>query len=188
VFFNESRPEYLNYGSIGSVVGHEITHGFDDQGAQYDQDGNLNNWWSEQTQKEFDTRAKCFVDQYGSIRDERVDMNLNGLSTLGENIADNGGLRGAYDAYQTKIARTVDKGLLPGFDTFTVDQLFFISYANNWCSLIRNEKLRQQVLYDPHSPAKYRVNVPVSNFDKFGSAFNCKSNSKMQPTNKCVLW
>jgi predicted metalloendopeptidase len=188
VFFNESRPDYLNYGSIGSVIGHEITHGFDDQGAQYDQNGNLNNWWSQKTQIEFNKRAQCFVEQYGSIKDARINMSLNGLNTLGENIADNGGLRGAYDAYQTKVAKKVDAGLLPGFEDFTLDQLFFISYANNWCSLIRNEKLRQQVLYDPHSPSKYRVNVPLSNFDKFSGAFQCKANSNMLPTTRCLLW
>lgn len=130
VFFNESRPHYLNYGSIGSVVGHEITHGFDDQGSQYDENGNLNDWWSNKTQIEFDKRAKCFVDQYGAIKDDQIDMNLNGVNTLGENIADNGGLRGAYDAYHNKVTRKVDDGILPGFENFTLNQLFFVSYAN----------------------------------------------------------
>ncbi|KAI1297234.1 Neprilysin-1 [Halotydeus destructor] len=189
VFFNESRPDYLNYGAIGAVIGHELTHGFDDQGAQYDETGNLNNWWSNHTQMEFNNRAKCFVDQYSSIVDDRLNLTLNGKNTLGENIADNGGLREAYYAYHSRVGTLLNMdGLLPGFEKYTVDQMFFISYANNWCSLIRDEKLRQSILYDPHSPTKYRVNVPLSNFDKFSTAFTCQKGSNMFPAERCVLW
>lgn len=132
VFFNESRPDYLNYGSIGAVIGHELTHGFDDEGSQYDLNGNLNNWWSDHTQKEFRKRADCFINQYGAMKDDRTGLYLNGNNTVGENIADNGGLREAYEAYALRRKESVvpEEGMLPGFEDFSEEQLFFISYAN----------------------------------------------------------
>lgn len=125
-----NRPDYLNYGSIGAVIGHEITHGFDDEGSQFDAVGNLKNWWSEETKTNFNERAKCFVDQYGSIHDDVADMNLNGKNTQGENIADNGGLHEAYEAYLHVKSSSPDTNLpLPELN-YTPEQLFFISYAN----------------------------------------------------------
>ena len=179
-----SRPNYLNFGAIGAVIGHEITHGFDDEGAQFDASGNLKNWWTSSTEEKFTNKSQCFVDQYGSINDTRVNLLLNGRNTLGENIADNGGIREALLAYRLKGGRDP---LLPGMQ-FTRDQLFFISYANTWCSLTRNEKLRQSILYDPHSPPKYRVNVPLANYDEFAKVWKCSPGSRMRKQETCVLW
>lgn len=184
VFFNGSRPNYLNYGAIGAVIGHEITHGFDDEGAQFDAEGNLKNWWTNITEEQFNNKSECFVEQYGSINDTRVYLNLNGKNTLGENIADNGGIKEAFLAFKRRGGN--DK-LLPGLD-FTREQLFFIAYANTWCSLTRNEKLRQNILYDPHSPPKYRVNVPLANYEDFARVWNCPADSPMRKQDPCILW
>jgi predicted metalloendopeptidase len=184
VFFNASRPKYLNYGAIGHVIGHEISHGFDDQGAQYDSEGNLHNWWGEEAKKTFEEKAECFVNQYGSIKVPEVDMNLNGKNTLGENIADNGGLHQSLSAYRSLVDL---EGKLPDLD-YTTDQLYFVSNANLWCGLIRNEELRNRILTDPHSPAKYRVNVPISNNERFAEVFQCEKGTPMSPENRCELW
>lgn len=128
VFFNESRPAYLNYGAIGQVIGHEIGHGFDDSGSQYDSMGNLENWWSNKSKEGFNKKADCFADQYSAIIDPTVNISLNGRVTLGENIADNGGIHLAFEAY--KSMRSNDYGPLPGLEKYSTEQLFFISYGN----------------------------------------------------------
>lgn len=177
---------YLNYGAIGTVIGHEITHGFDDEGAQYDATGNLENWWTNGTLAHFQELSQCFVDQYSAITDPRVNISLNGRNTLGENIADNGGIREAFEAYQEL---NLAEDLLPGLETYTNQQLFFIAYANTWCSVTRNEKLRQNILYDPHSPAKYRVNLPLANYDAFSGVWGCSCDSNMNKgKDRCVVW
>jgi len=185
VFFDAHRPAYLNYGGIGSVIGHEISHGFDDQGAKYDHEGNLNNWWGKEAQDKFNEKADCFVQEYGSVFVESVEMNLNGNNTLGENIADNGGIHQSLEAYST----IGEEALLPGLD-YDQQQLYFLSNANIWCGLIRTEELRNRILTDPHSPAKYRVNVPFSNSERFADSFKCPTGSPMNPPHeeKCELW
>lgn len=187
VYFNASRPKYSNYAGIGSIIGHEITHGFDDEGAQYDENGNLVNWWTNETLIQFQNKSQCLIDQYASIRDKVVDMYLNGKSTLGENIADCGGIREAYRAYFNRYSLN-SEAILPNLTNFTSEQLLFIAHGNNWCGNIRPEKLRQVIQTDPHAPSKYRANLPLSNFDQFARAFNCKPNTTMNPINKCVLW
>ena len=177
---------YLNYGAIGAVIGHEITHGFDDEGAQFDAQGNLENWWSETTLQHFHNLSQCFIDQYTSILDARVELHLNGRNTLGENIADNGGVREAFEAYEQL---GLQEPSLPGLQDLTNQQLFFVSYANTWCSVTRSEKLRQNILYDPHSPARYRVNLPLANYDAFSRVWNCSCEAEMNKgKSRCVVW
>ena len=187
VFYQQGLPDYCNYGGIGAVVGHEITHGFDDQGAQYDADGKLNNWWSESTLNNFLSLTRLIVKQYSDVVDETTGLHLNGENTQGENIADNGGIREAYDALSQshEISRNQ---LLPQLESFSPEQLFFVVYANSWCSVIRPDELRQRINTDPHSPAKYRTNLPLMNFEKFAEAFSCPQGSRMNPENKVRVW
>ncbi|CAG2181699.1 unnamed protein product, partial [Oppiella nova] len=163
-YFDSERPAYLNYGAIGLVVGHEMTHGFDDEGSQFDPKGDLINWWTEDIRKRFGDKAQCFIDEYSSVYVPEVQMNLNGKNTVGENIADNGGMRESYRAFQLYVERHGEPQRLPHVSQYTPEQLYFLSHANVWCSLWRPEALKTQIQYDPHSPGKYRVNVPVSNF------------------------
>ncbi|CAG8656174.1 33399_t:CDS:2, partial [Racocetra persica] len=191
-FFSSKAPEYINYGAIGAVIGHELTHGFDNNGRQYDATGRLTQWWSNATIENFKEKAECFVDQYSSytINDTKGEpVHLNGRLTLGENLADNGGLREAYDAWYTRYKNDSDREynnyLLPGFDNLTREQLFFIAYGHSWCSKIRPETA---VHTDPHSPPAWRVNGVLRNSPKFSEVFKCKPGSKMNPVKKCALW
>ncbi|XP_076365191.1 neprilysin-1-like isoform X2 [Tachypleus tridentatus] len=194
-FFFNDRPIAMNFGGIGMVIGHEITHGFDDQGSLYDGEGNVKLWWSEETRKEFDKKAQCFVDQYSNFKDDTTQLKLNGRNTLGENIADNGGLREAYKGYQTYTFKYGDKARnyrLPGdeFKDITPDQLFFLAFANVWCSKARPQAIKSMIQYDNHSPPKYRVWGSVSNFEEFARTFNCKEGDNMVKPKKerCVIW
>ena len=185
VFFSADLPDYLNYGSIGTVIGHEITHGFDDEGRQMGHDGRLFNWWSNETLKNFKKASEKIVHQYGSIVDERTKLNLNGINTQGENIADNGGLKAAFLAY---VEQAVNEAALPGFEGESADRMFFLSFANCWCAVINDQSLRNYILYDSHSPPRYRVNVPLSNLEAFAKAFKCSPGSKMNPKDKVSVW
>jgi len=196
-FFDKGYPKYLNYGSIGVVMGHEITHGFDDEGRQYDKVGNVSPWWSKETIEAFDERAQCFVDMYSNYTVPELvpilgdDAHLNGANTLGENIADNGGLRESFRAYQNFIANVNDgkpEPKLPGLQEYTSEQLLFISFAQTWCEKMTIEKLLDQVLSNPHSPGKYRIIGPLSNSEDFVKAYNCPAGSNMNRKDKCVLW
>jgi len=194
-FFQGGWPRYLNYGAMGMVIGHEITHGFDDQGSQYDGTGNLNNWWSEETLQGFASRAQCFIDQYGNFTvPELVDIvgeadaHLNGVNTQGENIADNGGIHESFRAYLKSLESQGDEPALPGLEQFTSQQMFFISNAQVWCEKATPESLLNQVLGDPHSPGKFRVLGPLSNSEDFQREFNCPVDSPMNPADKCKLW
>jgi neprilysin len=138
-FFSVDRPKYMNYGAIGSVIGHEITHGFDDQGRQFDENGNLVDWWQPDTKTAYLEKARCIIDQYGNFTEPTVKLNLNGINTQGENIADNGGLKEAYRAYTNWAAKDGQESKLPGLD-YTPDQLFWIAAAQNWCSVSRPGK------------------------------------------------
>ena len=191
-FFHAGRPNYLNYGAIGAVIGHEITHGFDDQGAQFDKIGNLVNWWTKETEKNFAAGSQCFVNQYGSITDPQTSKKLNGVNTQGENIADNGGVRQAFNAYQSYAERTPLISKVPQMEGFTNDQSFFLAYAGVWCGKGRDQYLKAQIDYDAHSPVRYRVNTVLSNFESFAEAFQCSLGSNMNPTSeqqkRCTLW
>ncbi|XP_054931289.1 neprilysin-2-like [Dermacentor andersoni] len=190
VFYQFGLPRSLSFGAIGTVVGHEMTHGFDDTGSQFDADGRLKQWWTDQTRTQFDQKAKCFIEQYGNITDEEANMTLNGINTVGENIADNGGIRMAYQAYE-RLLKEEYKGVdtrLPGLTHLSGNQLFFIAEAMVWCSRYRKKMRQLQIQYDPHSPAEYRVNIPMQNMEEFATVFKCANDSKMNPEKRCRLW
>jgi len=186
-FFDKSMDDAVNLGGIGLVIGHELTHGFDDQGRKYDPTGNLRDWWTEQDGKEFEKRVSCIADEYSNF--VAVDnMKLNGRLTLGENTADNGGARIALAALEHMIAddKTGKEG--QSIDGFTPQQRFFLGFGRVWCEKQRPENLRLQVTTNPHSPGKYRVNGVVQNMPEFQKAWNCKAGQAMVAENACHVW
>ncbi|XP_022914109.1 neprilysin-2 isoform X2 [Onthophagus taurus] len=187
VFFSNDRPKYMNYGAIGFVIGHEITHGFDDQGRQFDKDGNLVDWWEPETQQSFVKKAQCIIDQYSNFTVPELGINLNGINTQGENIADNGGIKEAYFAYERWVKKHGEEPKLPGLK-YNGRQMFWLSMASVWCARTRLEEMRQLVVADEHAPDKFRVVGTVSNMREFAKDFNCRLGSKMNPKHKCQLW
>ncbi|CAG8439767.1 12094_t:CDS:10 [Ambispora leptoticha] len=195
-FFFATNPEYVNYGAIGVVIGHELTHAFDSSGRQYDEKGRLTQWWSNATIEAFNNQTQCFVKQYSNytINDPKgLPVNLNGKLTLGENLADNGGLRAAYYAWLANYKADPDQKihknyLLPGLKNFTREQLFYVSFARVWCSKTRPENAVERIRTDPHSPPKWRVNGVLKNSGHFSETFKCKKGSFMNPDDKCKLW
>ncbi|KAG0360773.1 hypothetical protein BG005_010001 [Podila minutissima] len=195
-FFHVENPEYINYGGIGVVAGHELGHGFDNRGRLFDSTGRMVNWWSNSTLKAFQAKAQCFIDQYGNFTVKGADGNdyhLNGELTLGENIADNGGLKKSYESWVARYrsdpsGKRFKNFKLPGLESLTPEQLFFVSYARPWCRKQRPESVVKQIRTDPHSPAEWRINGAVQNSVYFAEAFKCKSGAKMNPTEKCDLW
>ncbi|PRY53154.1 putative endopeptidase [Arcticibacter pallidicorallinus] len=173
-FFDLSADDAVNYGAIGMVIGHEMTHGFDDQGSQYDKSGNLKNWWAPSDNKRFKEKSKQVIDLYNSFL--VIDsMRINGALTTGENMADIGGIAIAYDAFKlTKQGKDTTK-----IDGLSPDQRFFIAYAQSWKDKMEDKSLRLQLSTDPHSPAEYRVNVPLMNFTPFYKAFNVREGQKL---------
>jgi putative endopeptidase len=172
-----------NYGDTAATIGHELTHGFDDEGRKFDAQGNLKDWWTDEDAKQFDERASCIVDQYAQyvVVD---DIRINSKLTLGEDVADLGGLILAYMAWKDHI-----KGQkLEPIEGFTPDERFFIGYAQSWCGETRPETLRMRATVDPHSPEKYRTNGVVSNMPEFQEAFHCKTDAPMVRENRCRVW
>ncbi|XP_057412975.1 membrane metallo-endopeptidase-like 1 isoform X3 [Balaenoptera acutorostrata] len=187
-FFSKEQPQALNFGGIGMVIGHEITHGFDDNGRNFDKNGNMMDWWSNFSAQHFRKRSECMVYQYGNYSwDLADDQNVNGFSTLGENIADNGGVRQAYKAYLKWVAEGGKDQQLPGLE-LTYEQLFFISYAQVWCGSYRPEFAIQSIKTDVHSPLKYRVLGSLQNLAAFADAFHCARGSPMHPKVRCRVW
>lgn len=186
-FFDADRPNYMNFGAIGYVIGHEITHGFDDRGRQFDKDGNDRNWWKPKTDARFRERAQCIVEQYGNYTVAENGLKVNGLNTQGENIADNGGIKEAFRAYRRWTKDHGRESRLPGLD-YAPDQLFWISAANVWCGKFRPEVLKLRVNSGVHSPARFRVIGPLSNSPEFAQSFNCPVGSPMNPRKKCSVW
>ena len=176
-----------NFGGIGMVIGHEMTHGFDDEGSKYDGKGNLREWQTAADRKAFNERTDCEVNEYSKFAPE-PGANVNGKLTLGENTADNGGIRIAFLALENTLAEEGKKVDGPKVDGFTPAQRFFISYGQIWCESRRPEYSRMMVKVDPHSPGKFRVNGVVENFEEFGKAFGCKKGSPMYPENICRVW
>jgi putative endopeptidase len=184
-FFNKDADDAINYGAIGMVIGHEMTHGFDDQGRQYDANGNLQDWWKQQDAEKFTSKAKNVINQYNAFT-VLDSVHVNGELTLGENLADIGGIAIAYDAFQlTKQAKENVK-----LDGFTPNQRFFLGYAQVWRIVNRDETMRTRIAVDPHSPEKFRINGPLSNFTAFYEAFNVKEGNKLylKPTERVVIW
>eukprot|EP00088_Acartia_fossae_P063834 TRINITY_DN7820_c0_g1_i2.p1 TRINITY_DN7820_c0_g1~~TRINITY_DN7820_c0_g1_i2.p1 ORF type:complete len:771 (+),score=167.12 TRINITY_DN7820_c0_g1_i2:291-2315(+) len=189
LFFQADRPSYMNYGAIGMVVGHEITHGFDDQGSQRDGEGNLRDWWESDTKNNYLEKTKCIIEQYGNFTVE-VDgetLNLNGVNTQGENIADNGGYKEAIRAYERLTAEHGKEPKLPGLP-YNQRQLFWLSGASIWCDATRPATLKNRVLTDPHSPGRFRVNGPYSNLKEFAADWQCQKGTRMNPDHKCSVW
>ena len=186
-FYALSANQAENFGGIGMVIGHEMTHGFDDQGSKYDGHGNLREWQTPADRKAFTERTDCEVKEYDGFAPE-PGANLNGKLTLGENTADNGGIRIAFLALQNTLAAEGKNLDGPKSEGFTPAQQFFISYGQIWCESRRPEYSRMMVKVDPHSPGQFRVNGVVQNFDEFGQAFHCKKGSPMYPVNSCRVW
>ena len=182
-FYSASADAAVNFGGSGAVIGHELTHGFDDQGRQFDARGNLKDWWTAADGKAFDDRAQCFVDQYSSLT-AVDDVKVNGKLTLGENVADNGGLRISLMAYLARIkaepATTIDD--------FTPEQRVLLGWGQVWCDNMRPEFARMLAQTNPHSPARERVNGVVSNMPEFQKAFSCKAGTPMVRQNQCRVW
>jgi len=181
--FDPNSDAAPNYGDTGGTIGHELTHGFDDEGRQFDAQGNLRDWWTDEDGKEFVKRASCISDQYSTytIID---DIKINGKLTLGEDVADLGGLILAYMAWKDD-----SKGqTLEPIDGLTPDQRFFVGYGQSWCGQTRDETKRLRATVDPHSPEKYRTNGVVSNLPQFQEAFHCKAGSPMVNQNRCSVW
>jgi len=186
-FFDKAMDDAVNFGGIGLVIGHELTHGFDDQGRKFDPQGNLHDWWTEQDGKEFEKRASCIADEYSNFV-AVDDLKLNGKLTLGENTADNGGARIALAVLEHMIAddKTGKEG--QKIDGYTPEQRFFLGFGRVWCEKRRPEVARLRVLTDPHSPGKYRVNGVVQNMPEFQKAWGCKASQPMVAENACHVW
>ena len=184
-FFDVTAEDAANYGAIGAVIGHEIGHGFDDQGRRFDGSGKLRDWWTQADETEFQKRAKMLVDQ-ASAFSPVPGAHINGELTLGENIGDLGGLAIAYKAWKISLNGKPS----PVIDGLTGDQRFFLGWAQSWRSKAREEYLRRQVLSDPHSAAEFRANGPVSNIDAFYTAFNVKPGDKLyrEPEKRVKIW
>jgi putative endopeptidase len=183
-FYSVDASVPVNLGAMGMVVGHELTHGFDDQGSQFDADGNLVNWWEPSTQKEFKARTQCVIDQYNKY--EVVDGGkVNGAMTLGENIADIGGVKLALAGYRALRSSAPDTVVADGF---TEDQQFFLSFGQAWCAKFRPDFEKMLANIDVHSPAKWRVNGTLQATPEFTRAFRCKMGAKMTPPKACVVW
>ncbi|XP_029471165.1 neprilysin isoform X2 [Rhinatrema bivittatum] len=187
-FFSASQPKSLNYGGIGMVIGHEITHGFDDNGRNFNENGDLVDWWTQGSAKQFKDLSQCMINQYGNFSwDLAGGQHLSGVSTLGENIADNGGVRQAYKAYENFVKKNGEEEKLPGLN-MNHKQLFFLNFAQVWCGTYRPEYAVNSIKTDVHSPGKFRVLGSLQNFPEFADAFSCTQNPYMNPANKCRVW
>uniref|UniRef100_A0A8D8LU72 Endothelin-converting enzyme 1 n=1 Tax=Cacopsylla melanoneura TaxID=428564 RepID=A0A8D8LU72_9HEMI len=185
-FYDIKQQQALNYGGMGVVMGHELTHAFDDQGREYDKNGNLHQWWNNDTIARFKEQAECFVHQYNNYSINGI--SVNGKRTLGENIADNGGLKAAFHAYlQWSKQNAKKEHHLPALN-YTHKQLFFIGFGQVWCSTTTEEATKLLLEKDAHSPANFRVVGPLMNLPEFSEVWNCPLGSKMNPVNKCEVW
>jgi endothelin-converting enzyme/putative endopeptidase len=181
--FDANSDAAPNFGDTGATIGHELTHGFDDEGRQFDAHGNLLDWWTPEDAKAFEQRASCISDQYSQYV-AVDDIKINGKLTLGEDVADLGGVILAYMAWQEDT-----KGQTPEpLEGFSPEQRFFIAYGQSWCASTRDETKRLRATVDPHSPDKYRANGVVSNLPEFQEAFHCKAGSPMVREIRCRVW
>lgn len=183
-FYSPKFGVAVNLGGMGMVVGHELTHGFDDEGSQFDGKGNLENWWAPSVGEKFHAKTGCIADEYGGF-ETLPGVKLNGELTLGENIADNGGILLAYSAYKTLRSGAKEAYVADGF---TEDQQFFLATGQVWCSKYRDEYAKMAAQVDPHSPPKFRVNGSLSNLAPFWEAFSCKEGTPMHPAKACKVW
>ena len=182
-FYSNAADDAVNFGGIGAVIGHELTHGFDDQGRKYDAKGDLHDWWTAEDAKGFEERASCIADEYSGFVTVD-DVKLNGRLTLGENTADNGGVRISYAALMDKLAGKE----LPAIDGYTPPQRFFLTFAQLWCQNVSDEDARRRAIIDPHSPGRWRVNGTLQNDSDFARAFSCKAGQPMVSAKACRVW
>jgi putative endopeptidase len=188
-FFEKDMDDSVNYGAIGMVIGHELTHGFDDQGRKFDAHGNLRDWWTAEDAKQYDERGKCISDEYTEdVPDAGPGVKQNGLLTQGEDTADNGGIHLSLAALEASLKQQGKSLDDKGPDGWTYRQRFFLSYAYSWCSSIRPEVARLVVTTDPHSLPMFRIDNVVSNMSEFAQAFGCKAGQKMVRANACRVW
>jgi endothelin-converting enzyme/putative endopeptidase len=185
-FYDPKVDLAVNYGHIGAVIGHELTHGFDDEGKKFDAKGNLADWWTPADTAAFEKKTDCLVNEYNQFI-AVDDVHVNGKLTLGENTADNGGLVLAFMAYLDR-ARQEHLDINAKIDGYTGPQRFYIAFAQNWCSNDRPESLRTGALTDPHSPDQLRSNGPIVNQPGFAGAFGCKVGTPMVPEKSCRVW
>ncbi len=184
-FYDGKMDDAVNFGGIGAVIGHELTHGFDDQGRKFDAAGNLENWWTPEDAKAFEQRATCIADEYsGFVAVKNPDLKVNGRLTLGENTADNGGLRIAHIALESSLAGKEKKSV----DGFTPEQRVFLAWGQIWCENSREDATRLQVQTNAHSPGRFRVNGVVQNMPEFKAAFSCKVGQPLAPPTSCRVW
>ena len=191
-FFDADMDPAVNYGGIGVVIGHEMTHGFDDEGSKYDGHGNLREWQTADDRSKFVERTDCEVKEYGGFEaapahEDTPAAHLNGKLTLGENTADNGGLRIAYAALLDTLAQE-GKSIQDKIDGYSEAQRYFLSFGQVWCQNQTEQSARQSAMTDPHSPGRWRTNGSVQNFEEFGKAFNCKKGQPMYPEDSCRVW
>jgi putative endopeptidase len=182
-FFDPDMDDAVNFGAVGRAMGHEFTHGFDDHGRKFDQHGALRDWWTAEDAVGFQQRAQCFVDEYAQFP-VVDDKKMNGQLTLGENLADNGGIRLAYDALEKRLegqARAAIDGLTP-------EQRFFLAFAKTQCGNVADATARNRLLTDPHAPGRWRVNGTLRNFPAFEKAFACKATDAMVSPQPCRVW
>ncbi|XP_055345830.1 neprilysin-4-like [Paramacrobiotus metropolitanus] len=186
--FHKDYPDYLNYAALGQVFGHELTHGFDDKGSLFDEEGRLSAWWTNTSRINYLNRAKTVIEQYNSYNTSAG--NLNGVLTSGENIADNGGVKEAYMAFKQYLSRVNESSisLLPGLESFSVERVYFLASAQTWCGYYRPEYMANNILLSVHSPYPFRVMGPLSNLPDFAEAFNCPSGSPMNPSKRAGVW
>ncbi|WP_433934318.1 M13 family metallopeptidase [Sorangium cellulosum] len=183
-FYSVKSAVAVNLGGIGMVVGHELTHGFDDEGSQFDEKGNLEDWWAKEVGAAFREKTGCVEAQY-SAYEVLPGLKVNGKLTLGENIADLGGLKLAFMAYREMRKGAAEQTVAGGL---TEDQQFFLAHGQSWCGKMRDEALRLMVQVNPHSPPRFRVNGPLANLPEFGEAFKCAPGTPMRPTRTCAVW
>jgi endothelin-converting enzyme/putative endopeptidase len=184
-FFHRDFPAAMNYGAIGLGIGHELTHGYDDQGRKFDPSGAMNEWWEPEVAERYEGQAQCVADYYGALEVE-PGVRVNGELTLGENIADIGGLKLAHKAYQAWRDRHGSPE--PLIEGMTDDQLLFVAAAQLWCTVASPEYLRQSVTTDPHTPGRFRATGPMANVPAFAEAFQCQAGTPMNPVQRCEVW
>ncbi|XP_069360097.1 endothelin-converting enzyme homolog isoform X1 [Maniola hyperantus] len=185
--FYDLGLDSLNYGSLGTVLGHEITHGFDNFGRQFDKNGNLLPWWTNKTIESFVNLTQCFIDQYSSYFVPELNEHVDGKKTLGENIADNGGVREAFGALKEHLRKHSEEPKLPGFEHLNSEQLFFLSYGNLWCGVPTKESLKSE-LSDEHSPQHFRAQGALQNNEDFARVWRCPPGSPMNPRQRCIIF
>ena len=198
--YHAPDPDYMNYGSIGMVVGHELSHAFDIYGRIFDANLNFRDWWSVESSDKFDELSQCFIKQYSkfhAIDENNSEIYIDGYETLNENLADNGGIARAFEAWKISVENDLNidpqlvkehNPLLPGLSKYTYEQLFYIAFGQEWCSNASIKYITNQIYKDEHSPSKFRVNGVVMNSEHFARVFNCPINSPMNPKEKCTLW